>query len=101
MSVRYVYRKLTGPQFKAAMDETGLGGEILARLLGTDRRKIQRWGKGEDDIPHHVTVIMAALTVPEARALMLQVTDEMIEGLTEKAEQQLDDFIARKAAGLR
>lgn len=83
---KYVYERLTPEQFRAAQAETGIGGYTLARLLGFPINRIEKWERGEDEVPHIVAVTMALLTLPGAQDLAFAVTDHAIVGRTDRKE---------------
>lgn len=89
MARRYDYQPLSAVQFRAAMRETGVGGELLSRLTGFDRRMIQRWQSGQQPVHPVMAPLMAMLTIPEAKDLALKVMDEYCLGYSaEYAEER-------------
>lgn len=73
MSRRYVYRRLTPEQFRAGLEAAGLKPLDFARCTGSDPRRVERWLDGtQADPPFWIGGFLGALTIPDARRLVLQ-----------------------------
>jgi hypothetical protein len=78
MGRRYVYERMTGREFSAALDRIGLTMRQFARLSGAREDRVQAWLEDCEDIPHHVGVLCAALALPAAMELARAYTDNMV-----------------------
>jgi hypothetical protein len=71
------YSRITGADLSQAIDDLHLTAGQAARLLGTQRKRIIQWLE-EEDIPHHVTVMVELLKLPGAMEIARKITDEAI-----------------------
>jgi|tagenome__1003787_1003787.scaffolds.fasta_scaffold17923435_1 hypothetical protein len=78
MGRRYVYERMTGQEFSAALDRIGLSMRQFARLSGAREDRVQAWLENREDIPHHVGVLCAALALPAAMELARAYTDSVV-----------------------
>ncbi len=67
------YPRMTKQQFSAALDEVRLTPEEFSWGTGSNEVRVNRWLKGEEDIPPWVTVLCAVLTLPGARGMFVNV----------------------------
>jgi hypothetical protein len=60
------FRRLTPDQLSEAMDCLKLSANELARLGGHQRRRVLQWLEGQEEVPHHIAVLLAMwFLVPE------------------------------------
>jgi hypothetical protein len=79
MPQRYKYTRMSAHQLSAALDELNITAGIFSRLCGAQYNRVKDWLDGREDIPHHVTVLCALLTMPGALEKARTVTDAMVE----------------------
>lgn len=96
MTKRYDAIKMTPEQFQAAEASTHFGGESLAWLLATRFDRVKRWERGEEEVPHYVTLIMGVLDIPEARERLLAISRAMVA----TREQSPPTALAEALAGI-
>ncbi|MBM1169928.1 hypothetical protein ACFSM9_17125 [Microvirga arabica] len=51
----------------------------FVRISGASEAKVERWIKGDEDIPHFVTILCALLTLPNTMEMAKSVTDTMLK----------------------
>lgn len=77
-SRRFEYDRMTQEQFHAALEQLGMTPLYFARISGVNRKKVERFVSGEEDIPHFVTVLCSLLTLPGAKDMASTVTNAVI-----------------------
>jgi hypothetical protein len=78
-SRRFEYDRMTAEQFRAALAQLDYTPVYFARITGKNRRKVQYWYDGEEDIPHDVLLICSLLTLPGAKEMASTVTNSVIQ----------------------
>lgn len=63
---RYSYDRMDKRALRAALEQLDLGDRQFAKIYGVPWERVDRWLKGQDDIPHAVAVMLALLTLPGA-----------------------------------
>jgi hypothetical protein len=79
MARRYDYAPMSVAEFRDAMNVLGLSVRSLERISGAKGDTIDRWLKGDLDVPHHIRVLLALLALPGALERAKQVTTAAIE----------------------
>jgi hypothetical protein len=80
MSRRYRYNRITGEQFSQALSDLRMGDVLFARLSGATDRRVQRWMRGEEEIPPFVPVLCSLLMLPGAIDTASEVAQRMRSG---------------------
>jgi len=76
---RYRYRKMTPEEFCAALALLELDVAAIAYVTGAREDRVERWKRGEEDIPTYVPMFCAGLTIQEAQAIMFRTADHYYE----------------------
>lgn len=81
------YRRITAEQLNAALatiaEREGhkVSPEDLAKLVNADERRARRWTEGQEDIPHHVALLLGLfLQMPGAYKLAKAINTHMFTG---------------------
>lgn len=67
------WRRMTGEQFSAALEQVGIGRAAFAWILGTRSERVTGWAKGAETVPLYMDVLLSLMTLPGARELVLRV----------------------------
>ena len=74
----YKFRRMTGAEFSAALNQLGLTAGQFRRLTGASPKKVEEWLAGSEDIPPWVPTFLAMGAIPEA-----------LQAARDEAEQRL------------
>lgn len=90
MARRFVYDRMTGEEFRTAMDQALVPQKAFARIFGVDPRVTERWYKGEQDIPVWVPIALALMSEPAGIAIARREAAEWIK--TDNERPDLGDY---------
>jgi len=76
---RFRYRKMTAIEFSAALDHLEMKVDAFAYISGAREDRVERWKRGEEDIPHSALALCVACTVPGVLALLMKTADHYAE----------------------
>lgn len=69
------YRRMTGAELAVALAELELSPSEFATIDGTSQQRVMQWIDGEEDIPYHVTVLIALLRLPDGVEMAWSTTE--------------------------
>ena len=72
---RFRYRKMTALEFATALMQLKLNVEDFARISGAREDRVERWRRGEEDIPHSTLAICVACSIPGVVDLLMRAAD--------------------------
>ncbi|WP_048710422.1 hypothetical protein [Microvirga massiliensis] len=75
---KYQHERLTRRQFSQALRDLNLTMRKFSRLSGAGERSVDRWLRGECDIPHYVTLFCTLLRMPGAMEKARAVTELLV-----------------------
>ncbi|MGE3307752.1 MAG: hypothetical protein AB7I52_17485 [Rhizobiaceae bacterium] len=79
MTKRYQYARMTPADFGADLNALKLTANDFARISGARYERVEKWLRGQEDIPPHVPVLTALLGLPGGIAKALQVVQFYVE----------------------
>jgi DNA-binding transcriptional regulator YiaG len=83
------WRRMSGEQFSAALEQVGLGRAAFAWILGTRSERVTAWAKGAETVPFYMDVLLSLMTLPGAREMVLRVVRRQQIG-DQQAEREFD-----------
>lgn len=83
MTKRCDYARMTPADFSADLKALSLTANDFARISGARFERVEKWLRGQEDIPPHVPVLTALLGLPGGIAKALEVVKFYVEGETE------------------
>ena len=88
------WRRMSGEQFSAALEQVGLGRAAFAWILGTRSERVTAWAKGAETVPFYMDVLLSLMTLPGAREMVLRVVRRQQIG-DQQAEREFDAWESR------
>lgn len=64
MPPRYRYRRMSAGDLSRALNNLDLSLNDFSRIAGCAYKRAQQWVEGAEDIPPHVPVLLALMTLP-------------------------------------
>lgn len=65
------FRPMEPAAFRRALNQLGLNMSEFARLTGAQSRRVERWTKGEEDIPHATHALVTLMLADPANVYCL------------------------------
>jgi DNA-binding transcriptional regulator YiaG len=73
------WHPLEPEKFRRGINALGLNMSQLARLIGGQQRRVERWCRGEEDIPHTTRALLALMLADPRNVERLQaLSDEYL-----------------------
>ena len=76
---RYRYRKMDPVEFQAALAHLAMTVAEFSYVTGAREDRVERWKRGEEDIPTYVPMFCAGMTIAEAAEIMFRTADHYYE----------------------